>query len=726
MINQKIKKIGTIALAASISISCMLSGSVSAATPSGNYYQDQFTEQYEKIKAPANGYFNSQGIPYHSVETILCEAPDYGHESTSEAVSYYIWLEAMNGKFTGDYSGVTKAWDTVEKYFIPATADQPAGSRYTPNKPATYAPEFETPNQYPAQLDSSAPVGPDPIDAQLKAAYGSSNMYGMHWLIDVDNWYGYGVRGTGTGSPVYINSFQRGEQESCFETITQPCWDAMKFGGRNGYLDLFTKDASYAQQYKYTDAPDADARAIQATYDAYKWAKAAGKTLDTAVVAKASKMGDYLRYAMFDKYFRKIGASTQAGTGYDAATYLLSWYYAWGGDASSQAGWAWKISASHNHQAYQSPLAAWILSNPSNAAFKPKSSGASADWDKSLGMQLDFYTWLQAPSGAIAGGATNSWNGRYEAIPAGVPTFNGMGYVENPVYADPGSNTWMGFQAWPMQRVAQYYYETKDPKAKELVTRWGNWASASIKFDDVKETFQIPSTIKIGGKPDTWTGARSANAGLTTEIINYGMDLGVAGSLANALSYIAAANNDTALQAKVKKLLNYMANCKDSKGIALPESRADYTRLNDKVYVPAGWTGTMPNGDVINSSSTFLSIRSNYKKDPDWARVEAALNAGQAPVFTYHRFWGQSDIAIAFGIYATLFPDDKTRGPITDKLLGDVDGDTIINALDFAKLKMYLLNPATVINVPNSDINEDGDINAIDYALLKQKLLTGV
>ena len=294
MINKKIKKIGMIALAASISISCMLSGSVSAAS-SGNYYQDNFTEQYNKLKNPANGYFSTTGVPYHSIETITAEAPDYGHESSSETASYYIWLEAMNGKFTGDFSGVTTAWNMIDKYFIPATADQPAMSKCNPSSPATYAGEYELPSMYPSQLDSSKPVGSDPLDAQLKAAYGSSNMYGMHWIIDVDNWFGFGVRGAGTGTaPVYMNSFQRGEEESTFETITQPCWDALKFGGRNGYLDLFTKDATYAAQYKYTNAPDADSRAVQATYDAYKWAKAAGKTFDTTLVAKAAKMGDYL------------------------------------------------------------------------------------------------------------------------------------------------------------------------------------------------------------------------------------------------------------------------------------------------------------------------------------------------------------------------------------------------------------------------------------------------
>ncbi len=87
---------------------------------------------------------------------------------------------------------------------------------------------------------------------------------------------------------------------------------------------------------------------------------------------------------------------------------------------------------------------------------------------------------------------------------------------------------------------------------------------------------------------------------------------------------------------------------------AVPETRADYSRFDDGVYVPSGWTGTMPNGDAINSSSTFSSLRSLLQSDPNWSKVEAYLKGGAAPVFTYHRFWAQADIALALGSYAEL------------------------------------------------------------------------
>ena len=105
----------------------------------------------------------------------------------------------------------------------------------------------------------------------------------MHWLQDVDNVYGYGnspgkcEAGPSDTGPSYINTFQRGPQESVWETVPQPTCDQFKYGGRNGYLDLFTRDASYAKQWKFTNAPDADARAVQAAYWADVWAKQQGK-----------------------------------------------------------------------------------------------------------------------------------------------------------------------------------------------------------------------------------------------------------------------------------------------------------------------------------------------------------------------------------------------------------------------------------------------------------------
>ncbi|MFI8257519.1 glycoside hydrolase family 48 protein [Streptomyces filamentosus] len=628
-------------------------------------YDARFLDLYGKITNPANGYFSPEGIPYHSVETLIVEAPDHGHETTSEAYSYLIWLQAMYGKITGDWTKFNGAWDTMEKFMIPTHADQPTNSSYNASKPATYAPEWDLPSQYPARLDSGVTSGSDPIAAELKSAYGTDDIYGMHWIQDVDNVYGFGnepgkcsAGPTATG-PSYINTFQRGPQESVWETVTHPTCDNFSYGGKNGYLDIFTGDASYAKQWKYTNAPDADARAVQAAYWADIWAKEQGKGSQvSATVGKAAKMGDYLRYAMFDKYFKKIGncvgpTACPAGTGKDSAHYLMSWYYAWGGAVDTSAGWSWRIGSSHNHSGYQNPLAAYALSE--YAPLKPKSATGQADWATSLDRQLEFYRWLQSSEGAIAGGATNSWQGRYATPPAGTPTFHGMYYDEKPVYHDPASNQWFGFQAWSMERVAEYYQQTGNAEAKTVLDKWVSWALSKTTINP-DGTFRIPSTLQWSGAPDTWNAANpGANTGLHVTVADYTNDVGVAAAYAKTLTYYAAKSGHAEAKRVAKALLDGMwDHNQDPLGIAVEETRADYSRFDDPVYVPSGWTGAMPNGDTVNNTSTFASIRSFYKDDPAWPKIEAYLAGGAAPVFTYHRFWAQADIALAMGSYAEL------------------------------------------------------------------------
>jgi hypothetical protein len=633
-------------------------------TPGGgdNEYIERFTELYNELHDPANGYFSPEGVPYHSVETFMVEAPDHGHETTSEAYSYYLWLEAVYGQVTGDWSKFNAAWDSMETYIIPATADQPTNSFYDPAKPASYAAEHLEISNYPTAIDTSVSVGSDPIAGELRSAYGTQDIYGMHWLLDVDNTYGFGRCGDGTTKPAYINTYQRGPEESVFETIPQPSCDTFAHGGTNGFLDLFIDDSAYAKQWKYTNAPDADARAVQVAYWAQTWAEAQGKESQiSATVAKAAKMGDYLRYSMYDKYFKQPGCtspSCPAGTGKNSANYLLSWYYAWGGATDANAGWAWRIGSSHNHAGYQNPFAAWALANVSE--LRPLSSTGAQDWSTSLTRQLQFYTWLQSAEGAIAGGATNSWNGHYATPPSGLPKFHGMAYDWQPVYHDPPSNQWFGFQAWTMERVAELYNVTGNADAKALLDKWVAWAmdNTTINADG---SYQIPSTLRWTGQPagnfNATSGMPPANPGLHVEVLDHTQDVGVAGSYAKVLMYYAARAEDAEAQAMAKALLDGVWDNRDDKGVSVEETKADYRRVDDPVYVPPGWSGTMPNGDPINSDSTFLSIRSFYEDDPDWPKVEAFLDgSGPAPVFNYHRFWAQVDVAVALAEYGRLFP----------------------------------------------------------------------
>lgn len=688
-----------------------LLASIPAMSQQSNEYLQRFLEIRDKIHDPANGYFSPDGVPYHSVETLICEAPDYGHETVSETYSYWFWLEALYGKIAGDWTPLNEAWQNMDQYIIPTTDLQPTAGSYNPSSPATYAAEFPLPSYYPSPLNSGVPVGQDPISSELTSAYGS-RVYGMHWLLDSDNFYGYGLKGDGMSTPSYINTFQRGEQESVWETIPQPSWDAFNFGGQYGYLDLFTSEnQAPAQQWKYTNAPDADARAVQVMYWAYLWAEEQGLDPSSVLpIAETTKMGDFLRLAMFDKYFKPMGvqnASAPGATGYESAHYLMSWYYAWGGPTSTSQNWAWRIGCSHNHFGYQNPVAAYALSEFD--PLKPTTANGASDWATSLDRQLEFYQWLQSDEGAIAGGATNSWNGDYSPYPAGTPTFYDMAYTESPVYRDPGSNTWFGWQAWSMERMAEYYYITNDSRVVMVLQNWVDWVKSEVVLSN--GTYQIPSTLSWSGAPNTWNPNNPVpNTNLHVTVEDYTQDVGVAGCLAKTLTYYAAATQkwatlDTEAQTLAKELLDRVwTNYSDDLGVSNPESRGDYSRFfEQEVYVPTGWSGLMPNGDAIEPGVKFIDIRSDYRDDPDWANLEAAYNSGTDYTTNYHRLWAQIDVATASAIYGLLFEGatsvnlppnavataDVTSGdaPLTVNFDGsgssDPDGDAITYTWNF-------------------------------------------
>jgi hypothetical protein len=648
-------------------------------------YIQRFNAQYDSIHNPANGYFSPEGIPYHAVETLIVEAPDWGHETTSEAFSFWLWLEAEHGRVSSDWAPFNQAWQTMETFIIPSPAAQPLQGNYNPNDPADFAPERAEPSQYPVPLDTAVVAGQDPLAGELQTTYGDRNVYGMHWLLDVDNTYGYGNGrsasltecGDSTPRVTYINTYQRGAQESVWETIAHPSCETGRFGAAGtGYPSLFIQ-GSGANQWRYTDAPDADARAVQAAYWALVWATQQNQaSAVAATVAKAAKMGDFLRYSFFDKYFKNPGCAASnctPGTGKSSSSYLLSWYYAWGGDIAGA--WSWRIGSSASHQGYQNPLAAWALSTAGPAALHPRSPTASGDWATSLTRQLQFYQWLQSADGAIAGGATNNVDGTYGGRTAGTPNFFGLQYDVQPVFHDPPSNQWFGFQAWSLERVAEYYFVTNDARAKSILDKWVPWAIGQTTF--LNNDFQIPSDMAWQGAPSgsfsDAAGTPAANPSLRVTVTTKGNDIGVAAAYARLLTYYAAKSGNTAARTTAKQLLDAIWTHRDApvngvvKGVSVPEQRKDYNRFDDAnsdanqvgLFVPPGFSGTMPNGDQIAPGKTFLDIRSFYKNDPAWPSVAAYLadqnNPNAAPTFSYHRFWAQADIAMAMADYGNLF-----------------------------------------------------------------------
>jgi hypothetical protein len=721
-------------LATSSAGSCAIPGDPDA-LPS---YLDRFHTMYTDMKTPANGYFGPKtgtyaySVPYHCIETLICEAPDWGHESVSETASFWVGLEAWKGLLDGDWTGFNKAWTTIDGVYVPSTANQPVNV-YLPSSPADYTPEGDTPNAYPTLGDPNAAKGVDGLYQELLTTYGTKGVYLMHWIVDVDGAYGF-HNGDGATTNVYINNYQRGLQESAWETIPQPEWEDFDFGNTYGYLPIFSQGTptypaaanAYGKQWRYTCAPDAESRAIQWAFWANKWATAGGAASSVATsMGRAKKMGDYLRYCLMDKYFRQIGTNRALGSTstnpYLACHYLIGWYASWGGQVPDTDGgnyWSFRIGSSECHFGYQAPDAAYYMAT-GGGGITPQSASAGDIWLGSLYRQLEMIRWLQTAKGPIAGGVSNSWNGRYETPGDGRDafTFYGMHYTYAPVWHDPPSNNWFGFQAWGLGRVADLYLEVADKSGTlqsnvrsncgVILDRFVGWVLNNVTVDVTAGTFVLPDTLnwtsptQIAGKTTTkanlegvfeyipsaawdgtqdqatfWSGSSVPNPNLDFTVVATGQDLGVASSLSLLMIHYAQAKRllgafDTAIPNSAKtprdaytlarNLIDIIwKTCKDDVGIARTEGRGDYNRYNQQLYVPSNYSGTMPNGDVINSSSTFISIRSWQKTDPDWHKIQAYLdNPSDAtiPQFTYHRFWANAEYAMCCGALHHYFAD---------------------------------------------------------------------
>lgn len=68
-------------------------------------------------------------------------------------------------------------------------------------------------------------------------------------------------------------------------------------------------------------------------------------------------------------------------------------------------------------------------------------------------------------------------------------------------------------------------------------------------------------------------------------------------------------------------------------------------------------------------------------------------------------------------------PPPQVTGVINKILLGDVDGNGVINAIDFAQYRLYLLGKLDYLPLNLGDINKSGSIDAVDFAIVRKYIL---
>ena len=463
-----------------------------------------------------------QGIPYHSVETLMVEAPDHGHETTSEAFSYWIWLEATYGRVTGDWTPFNDAWAIDGEVHHP-DARRPADQRLVQRRarPATYAPEWPDPSSYPQPARHLGPgrPGPDRRRAQdgvrhrrhLRHALADGRrqrlrlrQHARHRRRERPD----RDRPVATSTPTSAARRSRCGRPS----RSRPATTCSSTAAPTATWTCSSRTSSYAKQWKYTDAPDADARADPGgVLGATRWATARARQSQVAAIGRQGRQDgrlpallDVRQVLQEDRQLhqpdRLRGRHRQAAPQH----YLLAWYYAWGG-AEPGGGWAWRIGDGATHHGYQNPLAAWALSTVTALdarSRRPRKSRLDQEprrgsWSSTGG--------CSRPRARIAGGAHQQLGRRSTARrrPA-TPTFYGMAYDWEPVYHDPPSNNWFGMQAWAHGAGRGVLLRDRRRQGQGRPGQVGRLGDAAAPPSAPAAPFQIPSTLDWTGQPDTW------------------------------------------------------------------------------------------------------------------------------------------------------------------------------------------------------------------------------
>ncbi|KNY26506.1 glycoside hydrolase family 48 protein [Pseudobacteroides cellulosolvens] len=646
---------------------------------------------------------------------------------------HYLQLEAAQGYFTGDWSGYNKAWDTISKYAIPSNVEQPGfESGYNFNDCSFYYPEGSL-LDYPQKVNRLVKGSKDPLYWSLSSFYNKKTILGIHNLLDVDNWHKYGNMGTVNSRVSKINITGRGPGETIWQRLMIPAWDA--FTGKPAFSSLVYKSDMLPKPWTYITSSTGDTNIIKSAYYANKWASEQNMGSEVkSSTSSAGKLGNYLRYSMLDKYMKPIGCNSvdTVSDGASAFHYLISSGYSWGSNVEPND-FAWIKGSDILHQKNQNPLAAYALSSTSNLV--TGLSGASLDWNKSIDMQLEFLQWLQSAEGAIAGGCTNSWGYNYKTPPKELSHFYKMTYDVSPGTFDQLSNGSFLSQCRSIVNLAEYYYQTGDERAYSILRKWVDWVKPYVKVDNF-ESFEIPSQIEWEGMPDTWTGTYTGNSYLHATITSMSSDLEAAAILSRILLTYSYATKkysyfDADAQDIGEKLLNTLVlSNKDDSGFTNEEQRGDYSRVFDnEIYIPEGWESNNGQGAKLKNGCKYIDTRPALRQDPSWNNLYQAYEAGVSPMFKYHRFSTQCEIALALFAAYIQDSDIPTSTPAytptptlpTQSILpdGDINGDRIVNMADVIILAgCFGLTSGETGFLIECDINRDGAINMKDVIII--------
>lgn len=143
----------------------------------------------------------------------------------------------------------------------------------------------------------------------------------------------------------------------------------------------------------------------------------------------------------------------------------------------------------------------------------------------------------------------------------------------------------------------------------------------------------------------------------------------------------------------------------------------NYFAFNDTTIPSSKWWNGQNSGLSISNISTVGDVMTFVVNNSNYPKVTPTITPRNTTM-------PSSTPTLIKNPTSTVSPTNTPKLQLT---LGDANGDNLVNSLDFAYLRMYLLGMLSDFSSKNGkiavDVNGDNSINSIDFAYLRMYLL---
>ena len=189
------------------------------------------------------------------------------------------------------------------------------------------------------------------------------------------------------------------------------------------------------------------------------------------------------------------------------------------------------------------------------------------------------------------------------------------------------------------------------------------------------------------------------------------------------------------------------SNTTDNKSITWTTSNSKVATINNGVVKAVGVGNAVITAKVMNKTATYnITVKKKenrpitYKYSYDSSKKIIFKLNNNINITTFKNNLNYSSIIksnnnilkdndlIRTNMTITYTDDEGNVQIYNTSVLGDVNGDGNINALDYVKIKNHIMNTKKIIGdvfILSADYNNDGKISALDYVRIKNYIMNG-